>query len=156
MPLFKQFKDGGGTVKEPFPMYFIHAGAGHDAWMQAIANQIQTTLGFKVQASPRPRSSRVPRATPSSSARTLPPAPTDSAGASTTRRPTTSSTRCSRRAAPTTDPVLQPGVDALLKQARAEPDATKRVKIYQQAEDIVLEDLPIIPCGGAPRSGWRS
>ena len=36
-------------------------------------------------------------------------------------------------------------VDKLLEQARAEPDLQKRVVLYQQAEDIILNDVPWIP-----------
>lgn len=38
-----------------------------------------------------------------------------------------------------------PAYDALLQQAYAEPDTAKRFALLKQAEDIVLDDLPIIP-----------
>jgi oligopeptide transport system substrate-binding protein len=38
-----------------------------------------------------------------------------------------------------------PQVDALLVQARTEADTTKRMALYQQAEQIILGDLPWIP-----------
>jgi len=38
-----------------------------------------------------------------------------------------------------------PAFDALITQARAETNADKRVKLYQQAEDLALEDMPMIP-----------
>lgn len=40
-----------------------------------------------------------------------------------------------------------PQVDELLAQARAIPDpaSTKRIKLYQEAERIVLEDAPVVP-----------
>ena len=38
-----------------------------------------------------------------------------------------------------------PAVDDLLKAARAEPDETKRFNGYQQAERMILEQLPVLP-----------
>ncbi|MDQ1653696.1 MAG: oligopeptide transport system substrate-binding protein [Cryptosporangiaceae bacterium] len=38
-----------------------------------------------------------------------------------------------------------PKVDALLAQGDSEPDQAKAVAVYQQAEDLVLEDMPLIP-----------
>ena len=38
-----------------------------------------------------------------------------------------------------------PAYDALIQQAYAEPDPARRFALLKQAEDIVLEDLPIIP-----------
>lgn len=38
-----------------------------------------------------------------------------------------------------------PEADALLDQARAESDENKRIQLYQQAEDLMLKDLPWAP-----------
>lgn len=38
-----------------------------------------------------------------------------------------------------------PEVDELLLQARTEPDNDKRIVLYQQAEDIILKDVPWLP-----------
>lgn len=38
-----------------------------------------------------------------------------------------------------------PEVDRLLAAARAQRDGTERIELYRQAEDIVLQDLPVIP-----------
>jgi peptide/nickel transport system substrate-binding protein/oligopeptide transport system substrate-binding protein len=38
-----------------------------------------------------------------------------------------------------------PKLDALLAKADAEPDHAKAVALYQQAEDLALEDMPLIP-----------
>ncbi|MEV5962432.1 ABC transporter substrate-binding protein [Kribbella sp. NPDC051952] len=38
-----------------------------------------------------------------------------------------------------------PALDAVLAKGDAEPDQDKAIKLYQQAEDIALEDLPLIP-----------
>lgn len=37
-----------------------------------------------------------------------------------------------------------PALDALLDQARIEPDASKRVALYQQAEQLIVQDAPAI------------
>jgi peptide/nickel transport system substrate-binding protein len=36
-------------------------------------------------------------------------------------------------------------VDELLDKARAEPDPTRRVALYQRAEELIVEDAPVIP-----------
>jgi ABC-type oligopeptide transport system substrate-binding subunit len=38
-----------------------------------------------------------------------------------------------------------PAVDSLLVQARAAPDAQRRVEFYRRAEEAILDDAPIIP-----------
>ena len=38
-----------------------------------------------------------------------------------------------------------PAVDALLESARAESDVARRVEVYRRAEEMVLEDAPVIP-----------
>jgi len=38
-----------------------------------------------------------------------------------------------------------PEVDRLLEQARGEQDFEKRMELYQQAEEMILEDAPIVP-----------
>jgi oligopeptide transport system substrate-binding protein len=37
-----------------------------------------------------------------------------------------------------------PDLDAILEAARIEPDTEKRIGLYQQAEDILLEDMPVL------------
>jgi oligopeptide transport system substrate-binding protein len=38
-----------------------------------------------------------------------------------------------------------PAVDALLEKARAEPDMARRVEVYRRAEELIVEDAPVIP-----------
>jgi oligopeptide transport system substrate-binding protein len=38
-----------------------------------------------------------------------------------------------------------PAVDALLEQARTDPDLVRRVQFYRRAEETVLDDAPAIP-----------
>jgi oligopeptide transport system substrate-binding protein len=37
-----------------------------------------------------------------------------------------------------------PALDAILDQARGEPDVTKRIQLYQQAEQIIVQDAPAL------------
>jgi ABC-type oligopeptide transport system substrate-binding subunit len=37
-----------------------------------------------------------------------------------------------------------PALDALLEQARVERDVTKRIAMYQQAEQIIVNDAPVL------------
>jgi oligopeptide transport system substrate-binding protein len=37
-----------------------------------------------------------------------------------------------------------PQVDALLEQARVEPDVTKRIQLYQQAEQMIVDDAAVL------------
>ena len=47
---------------------------------------------------------------------------------------------------PTTSPASRPtSVDDLLRAGRAEPDESKRTTSYQQAEKLVLDQVPVIP-----------
>jgi oligopeptide transport system substrate-binding protein len=50
-----------------------------------------------------------------------------------------------------------PKFDSLIKQANAEPDTAKAIKLYQSAEALLMNDMPVIPLwyqnGGA---GWSS
>jgi oligopeptide transport system substrate-binding protein len=38
-----------------------------------------------------------------------------------------------------------PAYDQLIVQARTELDSTKRIQLYQQAEQILIQDMPWIP-----------
>ena len=38
-----------------------------------------------------------------------------------------------------------PAVDALIERARAESDTTRRVELYRRVEEMVLDDVPVIP-----------
>jgi oligopeptide transport system substrate-binding protein len=38
-----------------------------------------------------------------------------------------------------------PPVDDLIKAARAEPDEAKRTANYQQAEKLIMDQLPVVP-----------
>ena len=38
-----------------------------------------------------------------------------------------------------------PDLDAILEQARTEPDVERRVELYHQAEDLIVQDAPLLP-----------
>ena len=38
-----------------------------------------------------------------------------------------------------------PELDAILEQARTEPDVERRVELYHQAEDLIVQDAPMLP-----------
>ncbi len=38
-----------------------------------------------------------------------------------------------------------PEVDKLNQQAGLEPDLEKRIQLYQQAEEMILKDVPVVP-----------
>ena len=38
-----------------------------------------------------------------------------------------------------------PELDAILEQARTEPDVERRVELYHQAEDLIVQDAPLLP-----------
>jgi peptide/nickel transport system substrate-binding protein/oligopeptide transport system substrate-binding protein len=40
---------------------------------------------------------------------------------------------------------VNPAVDDLLARARAEPDAVRRVELYRQCEQLILDDAPLMP-----------
>jgi ABC-type transport system substrate-binding protein len=37
-----------------------------------------------------------------------------------------------------------PALDAILDQARVEKDGTKRIQFYQQAEQMIVQDAPVL------------
>jgi ABC-type transport system substrate-binding protein len=93
------------------------------------------------------RSSRFRRATSRSSSSRTSGSWSSSAGGTTTRIPTTATATCSTAARP-------PGkrqawsnaeFDDLVNQGKAEPDAAKRLAIYQQAEEIIQNDVGYMP-----------
>lgn len=139
------FAQSGVKITGNLPLFF-NAGAGHDAWMQAVAQQISDTLGIKAvaqAATTQFTGSSGYTAWVGKSA----PASVDRLGWSLDY--------------PTPDDFLypllgtgssdnksnysNPAFDTLIQQARAEPDSAKREKLYQQAEDLALQDMPILP-----------
>lgn len=138
------FQESGVTI-EKLTMYF-NAGAGHDEWMQAAAQQIANNLGIQVEAV---------AATAQFTGgggytgwiKTGAPASLDRLGW-TIDYPTPDNFLYPLFYSTTEDNKSNynnPDYDQLIEQARMETDEDARIKIYQQAEDLVLEDMPIVP-----------
>ena len=49
-----------------------------------------------------------------------------------------------------------PAFDKLMKQARTEPDTTKRMQLYQQAENMLMQDMPWVPLYFGQAATWSS
>lgn len=141
----KQLFQQSGVKIDKLTMFF-NAGAGHDAWMQASAQQIQETLGFPVEAVAATAqftggggyTGWVKKSAPASIDRLgwgL-----DYPTADNFLFPLLFSTSSDNKAN-----YNNPAFDKLINDARAETDAAKRIKLFQQAEDLALEDMAIIP-----------
>jgi oligopeptide transport system substrate-binding protein len=141
----KELFQQSGVKIDKLTLYF-NAGAGHDEWMQAAAQQIGTNLGIQTEA-------------------VAATAQFTGSGGYTGWVKTGAPPSLDRLAwtmdYPTPDNFLyplffstsadnksnyaNPEYDKLINDARKETDADARVKLYQQAEDMVLEDIPIVP-----------
>ncbi|HEX2149581.1 MAG TPA: ABC transporter substrate-binding protein [Actinomycetota bacterium] len=141
----KELFEESGVQIDKLTLHF-NAGAGHDEWMQATAQQISQTLGFPVEA--------VAATTQF----------TGSAGYTGWMKegaPPSANRIAWSLDYPTPDnflyPLLystsadnksnynNPEYDQLITDARKETEADARVELYQEAEDLALEDMPIIP-----------
>jgi oligopeptide transport system substrate-binding protein len=138
-------EEAGFDKSQPIELWF-NAGAGHDAWVEAVGNQLRENLGvdfslrgdldfaqylplldeqgvtgpFRLAWSmdyPSPQNYLEPLY----SAAALPPA-----GSNTTF-------------------YTNPEFDALIAQGNSAASNEEAIAAYQQAEDILLEDMPIIP-----------
>lgn len=141
----KELFQRSGVKIDKLTMYF-NAGAGHDEWMQAAAQQIATNLGFPVEAV---------------AATTQFTGSGGYTGWVKSGAPASLDRLAWSMDYPTPDnflyPLLyssskdnktnynNPDYDKLVENARKEKDADARVKLYQQAEDLVLEDIPFVP-----------
>jgi oligopeptide transport system substrate-binding protein len=138
------FEESGVNI-DKLTMYF-NAGAGHDEWMQASAQQIATTLGIETEA-------------------VAATAQFTGGGGYTGWLKTGAPASLNRLAwgmdYPTPDNFLyplfhstsqdnkanyeNPEYDDLVNRARQETDPGERAELYQQAEDLALEDMAIVP-----------
>jgi oligopeptide transport system substrate-binding protein len=136
-------QQSGVTITGKVPINY-NAGAGHEQWLQAVAKNLKDNLGIDTQLLGKQPFSEYLKFLGGEQA-----------------------TGLGRLAwgmdYPTPDNFLfplfhsksigldnysrysNPAFDDLIARARAELDANKRLQLYQQAEDMVLEDLPIIP-----------
>jgi oligopeptide transport system substrate-binding protein len=137
--------EAGFDRSQPIELWF-NAGAGHDAWVEAVGNQLRENLGvefalrgdldfseylplqdekgmtgpFRLGWSmdyPSPQNYLEPLY----STAALPPAGSNSSFYS------------------------NPQFDALVQQGNAASDNEEAIQLYQQADDILLQDMPIMP-----------
>jgi ABC-type oligopeptide transport system substrate-binding subunit len=124
----------GVKVAGVFPLYFA-PGTGEEAWVRAVAGDIATVLGIDARAMPLPAA---PRGT----------GPGATAFARSMRYPTPDDFLTSLVGSGGRDNAsgyANPAVDSLLASAPSVADAGLRAARYQQAERLVLGDLPIVP-----------
>jgi len=140
----KLLAESGVKLTEPLVLAF-NTGAGHEDWVQAVKDQLQTNLGVSVTLEPVTGFSKnfIPRLragkvnglfrlgwgmdypTPQNFLAPL----FGTAGIGHDNHTEYSN----------------PAFDNLLTEAATKPNVADRIKLYQQAEDLVLEDMPIIP-----------
>jgi oligopeptide transport system substrate-binding protein len=141
----KQLFEQSGVNLDKLTLHF-NAGAGHDEWMAAVAQQVSQTLGIPVEA--------IPATTQF----------TGSAGYTGWMKsgaPASANRLAWSLDYPTPDnflyPLLfstssdnkpnynNPEYDELILEARTELESDARIALYQEAEDLALEDMPLIP-----------
>lgn len=147
----KLAKEAGLTEGTTLNLQF-NVDAGHEEWVAAVKDQLETNLGLKVEMSgvqfpdllnneQQPGASGIYRAAwgadyPTPENFLTPLLSTDAIGAEA-NEPTTGDNR---------GRYSNPEFDDLLKEANAEKDEAKRTKLYQQAEQIAIgDDQALIP-----------
>lgn len=125
----------------------FNAGAGHEVWMQAVAKQLQTNLGIKSTLKPyTPFSSFIKyRKSTTSSGLMRNAWGMDYPTPDNFLFPLFHSSADARKGGDNDSHYGNPAFDKLVDDARKETDAAKRIKLYQDAEDVVMADLPVIP-----------
>lgn len=141
----KELFEQSGVKLDKLTLHF-NAGAGHDEWMAAVAQQISQTLGIPVEA--------VPATTQFTGSAGYTGWIKDGAPASLNRigwgldYPTPDNFLYPLLFSTSSDNKTNynnPEYDKLVLEARAETDDDARVKLYQDAEDLALEDMPFVP-----------
>ena len=134
-----------GTVRLGKLKFGYNCDAGHDAARRVPGrSRGATNLGFSEQPV---RHQRAPTSRPSarSAARATSTTSPATPGARTSRTRTTSSATCSHAApATTTAATATRPSTLLLNQAAAEPDPTKAMTLYVQAQRLLVDDAPVI------------
>jgi oligopeptide transport system substrate-binding protein len=145
-------KKSGLTPGTTLNMQF-NTDAGHDEWMAAVKDQLETNLGLKVNMTSVPFADMLdneqqPAATglfraawgadyPTPENFLTPLLSTEAIGAKSASEPTTGDNR---------GRYSNTKFDDLLKEAKGNTDEAARIKLYQQAEKIAIgDDLAVIP-----------
>jgi oligopeptide transport system substrate-binding protein len=148
----KLAKKAGLTPGTQLNMQF-NTDAGHDEWMAAVKDQLETNLGLKVNMTSVPfpdmlDNEQQPNATglfrsawgadyPTPENFLTPLLSTEAIGAKSASEPTTGDNK---------GRYSNPKFDQLLKDAKANKDEAARIKLYQQAEKIAIgDDMAEIP-----------
>jgi oligopeptide transport system substrate-binding protein len=141
------FQQSGVPATTILPMYF-NSGAGHEQWMQAVADNIKTNLGIETRlegiqpfsaylrflGSPLQGGSSAPGSVNRLAWGMDYPTPWNFLW------PLVHS-----KSADNHSNYTNPAFEAKIAEANKEKDPADRIKIYQQAEDILLEDMAFIP-----------
>ena len=135
--------EAGFDRSQPIELWF-NAGAGHDAWMEAVGNQLRDNLGVEFALAGRPRVRGVPAAARREGHdRSVP----RTAGAWTTRAPRTTWRRCTpprrrRRPARTTASTATRSSTARRAGQPGREPTRRPSRRTRQAEDLLVEDMP--------------
>ncbi|MCA1831553.1 MAG: peptide ABC transporter substrate-binding protein [Actinobacteria bacterium] len=144
----KQLFTSSGVSKTTPILLSFNGGAGHEIWMQAVAKQLETNLGVKTKLEAFQPFSKFITFRNGAAANGLMrnawgmdyPTPDNFL------YPLFDSRSDSIKAGgDNSTHYNNPAFDKLIDQARAETDTAKRLKNYQDAEDLVLADMPVIP-----------
>jgi ABC-type oligopeptide transport system substrate-binding subunit len=132
-------------VSTPVDLWF-NAGAGHEEWVQAVGNQLRTNLGIEYNlrgdlqfAEYLPLQEQKGMTGPFRLAWSMDyPSPQNYLEPlySTSALPPAGDNKTF---------YANPAFDALLTEANAAADNDEAIALYQQAEDLLLEDMPIVP-----------
>ena len=141
----KQLFEESGVQIDKLTLHY-NAGAGHDEWMQAVAQQIATTLGIQTEAVAATTQFTGNAGYTAWIKDAAPPSLNrlgwgmDYPSAANFLRPLLFSNSNDNKSS-----YNNPDYDRLLDEARAETDEDTRQELYQEAEDLALEDMPIVP-----------
>lgn len=140
----KLLQESGADTSKPMVLAF-NTGAGHEQWVQAVANQLKTNLGLTVTPEPVTGFSRnfIPRLRAGTVTGLFRlgwgmdyPSPQNFLA------PLFSKKGIGHDNLTEYD---NPKFDELLDETSSKPNVRDRIKGYQEAEDIILNDMPIIP-----------
>lgn len=139
-------QQSGFNVSQTIQLSF-NGGAGHETWMQAVAKQLQTNLGIKSSLKPYSPFSQFIKYRKSLTATGLMrnawgmdyPTPDNFLF------PLFHSTSDAAKGGDNDSHYGNPAFDKLVDDAQKTIDPAARLKLYQQAEDLVMDELPVIP-----------
>lgn len=143
----KALADSGIKLTKPLLLSY-NGGAGHEVWMQAVAKQLETNLGIKTTLKAFEPFSNFITFRNGAAAEGLQrnawgmdfPTPDNFTAPLFDSR-----SDSIKHGGDNSTHYASPAFDALIDKARSEPDAAKRLKIYQDAEDVLFKDAPTIP-----------